>query len=236
METSGRRYPRVLLTKGIQNFSKIAGIEVVWPKGQITGAIDISYIGAAIVQPQDHSYSNLEKGERLSLEFHFLENNKRVLFNCEVVRVDDRCIAFHFPELSVEARKILQKFMQSKLVGAYTKLVDPKFYIKEQGFNYWFHGPNQTNIFIWGDKKRIQRVTIELESRVLTMDNGEMYEAKSTDFLFVPTEDYAHQVNNTLERLKLSSAFVKQVVAFLAEVPDTKGLIDKILKDMTEKK
>lgn len=231
MEVKGRRYPRILIGKGLTG--KIAGVDAYWPDGKKTGVVDISYIGTAVVSHKEPAW-DLSKGEKINLELHFLENDVRVPFECEVVRQDDRCTAFHFPNLSVEARKVLQKFMQPKLVGMNTRYVDPKYYIKEQGFNYWYHGPNQTNIFVWGDKKRIKRCTVELEGRVLNIQDQKLYESKSADFLYVATEDYAHQVNNSEDKKLLTTkdSFVKQVVSFIAQVPDAKGILEKVIESI----
>lgn len=229
MEVKQRRYPRILIGKGL--IGRLSGIDAYWPDGKKTGVVDISYIGASVISHKEPAW-DLSKGEKIKLEFHFLESDKRAMFECEVVRQDDRCTGFYFPNLSVEARKHLQKYLDSKIVAQNTRFVDPKHYIKEQGFSYWYHGPNQTNIFIWGDKKKIKRCTIELEGQVLSFENGKALESKSADFLFVPTEDYGHQVNNPDEQKPAQAQAIKKIISFLTLVPDTKGVIEKVIENL----
>lgn len=233
-----RRYPRVFLTKGIQEFDKILGIEAKWPDGSITGVLDISYIGAAIIKTSRVT-TEANKGETIEFILSFSENDQNIPFKGEVVRVDEKLISVYFPELSIGARSALERFLKQKLVGLNTKLVDPKYYIKEQGFDFWFHGPHQTNIFIWQEGGEIAKATLEMNYQVLTLENDELFLSESKRFLDVPTEDYAYGVNNPPTRSALKNTrdcavIVKEALSLLSQIEDTTGIVAKLSEKLLQ--
>lgn len=233
-QSNNRRYPRIFLTKGIQEFDRINGIEVKWPEGIITGVLDISYIGAALIKSSKLTQKYV-KGDIVELLFSFAGDMTEIPFDAEVIREDEKTLAVYFPELSLQARKALDIFLKQKLIGLNTKLVDPKYYIKEQGFNYWFHGPNQTNIFIWGNANQIQKASIEMNYEVITFEDGKFYHSESKKYLEVPTEDYAYRVNNPLDKTAASKNAVQDAISLLSQIVDTSGIIKKLSQVMTEK-
>ncbi len=231
-----RRYPRVFLTKGVLDFSKIVGLEVRWPEGDYqTGVLDISYIGAAIVKtsiiPQKY-----QKGDRVPFVFCFQEEDEKITIECEIVRADERSLAVYFVDLPLATRKILEKFLKQKLIGQNTRLVDPKFYIKEQGFDYWFHGPNQTNIFIWGNKRKIVKATFEVNYEVVSFENKKFFLSESKEFLEAPTEDYAYRVNNPESKRPIvkKEKIIKDIFSLLSQVQDPDGVIAKLAQEMMD--
>jgi hypothetical protein len=236
-QSDGRRYPRVFLTKGIQDFDKIGGLEVKWPGGFVTGVLDISYIGAAIVKTSKIT-QKFAKGETIEFLFSFANGPTDVPFDGEVIREDEKAIAVYFPELSLKARRALEGFLKQKLIGLNTKLVDSKYYIKEQDFDFWFHGPNQTNVFIWGNLEHVRKVTFEINNEVMTFEKGKFYLSESRSFLQVPTEDYAHRVNNPAEREllkeKATKKVVHEVISLLSQMEDYTGIVKKITQTMLE--
>lgn len=237
-KSNARRYPRVFLTKGIQEFDRIAGLEVKWPKGHVTGVLDISYIGAAIIK-STKILEKYSKGDEVEFLFSFAAGEQDVAFDAEVIREDDKVLAVHFPELSLQARKALDTFLKQKVIGLNTKLVDPKFYIEKQGFNYWFHGPSQTNVFIWGTPEDVQKASFEVNYQVISFENGKFFSSESKRFLEVPTEDYAYKVNNPDDKLPLENTqsdkrTVQDVISLLSQIEDSTGIINKLSEVMVK--
>lgn len=231
--SNSRRYPRIFLTKGIQEFDRIIGIDVKWPEGITTGVLDISYIGAALIK-SSKAEEKFSKGDLVELLFSFTDGPQNVPFDAEVIREDEKTRAVYFPELSIQARQALEIFLKQKLVGLNTRLVDPKYYIKEQGFNFWFHGPNQTNVFIWEDNTKIQKATIEMNYEVITFENGSFYHSESKKYLEVPTEDYAYRVNNPGDKQAASKKAVQDAISLLSQIADSSGIIKKLSQSMLE--
>ena len=233
--SNARRYPRIFLTKGVQEFDRITGLEVKWPGGHVTGVLDISYIGAAIIKSSKIT-EKFAKGDIIEFFFSFAGGESDVVFDAEVVREDEKVLAIYFPELTVQARQALDTFLKQKLVGLNTRLVDPKYYIKEQGFDFWFHGPNQTNVFIWGNLEEIKKASIEVNYQVITFEDGKFYLSESKRFLEAPTEDYAYRVNNPNTRNVADKKAIQDVVSLLSQIEDATGIIKKLSEKITGEK
>ena len=231
---NARRYPRVFLTKGIQDFERIAGLEVKWQGGHVTGVLDISYIGAAIIKTSKIT-EKFVKGDIIEFFMTFAGGEGEVVIDAEVIREDEKVLAVYFPELTLQARQALEKFLKQKLIGLNTRLVDSKYYIKEQGFDFWFHGPNQTNVFIWGNQDEIKKATFEINYQVITFENEKLYASESKKFLDAPTEDYAYRVNNPEEKNIADKKISQDVISLLSQMEDQTGIIKKLSEIMIKK-
>lgn len=236
MQQQNRKYPRVFF-KGIQETDKIIGIEAELENGMRLRVLDISYVGAAILKSSKDAL-NFEKGKKINVKFYIEDQKKPQEVMAEVIREDQKMIAVHFPDMSAETRLCLQKFLKEKLIGLNMHLVNPDFYIKEQKFDYWFHGPNETNVFIWKNTDGIEKATIEINYQVLTFDNQGLYLSQTKEHLAAPTEDYAYQVNIPNEKIAVSSKdpFYKQVLSLLSQISDETGVIAELSEKLLSAK
>ncbi len=228
-----RRYPRVFLDKSLGDFKEMLGIQVRWPNGDVGGVLDISYIGAALNRPAglDIPFS---QNEQLPLEFLF--GNHSVNINVFLVRKLDHILGVHFPDLSVQAHLEIENFLKDKIIGLNTHYIEPRFYSRTQDFSHWYHGPNDTNVFIWEGHEKILKATIELNHQVLFYGDGEFHTTKASPWTQDPTDDYAYYIRNIDEKELLSkellsgqTVFFEKVVSVLTQIQENRDPIDRLL-------
>jgi hypothetical protein len=105
--------------------------------------------------------------------------------------------------------------------------VDPSLFQQTQNFQYWFHGPNDTNVFVWVNGERIKKAIVELNHQILTWDQGELSQGKTRGDLNSAVEDYyspvlydAVWVGESVDPLLLS-----RVIKLLTQMPKPPAVI-----------
>ncbi len=192
---------------------EIVGAKATWPDGQSVEIFDLSYSGASMRKPDALLF---EKGKRLSLR---LEIAGYSFFSqpCELVRSDEKMVAVRFQKLDTVALKIFDEFLNDKLLGLHMALVNPKFYGENQTFKYWFHGPRDTNVFLWVDGEKLSQASIELDEQFLEW-NGLKFKQKRVQS----------------ESASWESARGLNAPEFLEEVPVRPELLSRALKIFTQ--
>ncbi|MBY0315857.1 MAG: PilZ domain-containing protein [Bdellovibrionales bacterium] len=130
---------------------------------------DISYGGAAFSQP-DHQKVSLT-GETVELDF-FLNGQKAQNLTGRVVRLTQDMFAVEFMDPSAETKAFVDRLITSRMVGLNMNLIDPQFYRGKESFSYWFHGPKNTNLFLWEDQGHLTKASLDLFDVALHWENG----------------------------------------------------------------
>lgn len=229
MAEDRRRYPRVFLDKSLGDFIEIMGVKVHWPNGDVGGALDVSYIGAALTKPAGLPI-RFTQGEELPLYFQFSEN--KVFLKSYFVREIPQAIGVYFSNLSPQANLAIEKFLKHKLIGTNTRLIPKNFYSREQTFSHWYHGPNDTNIFIWYENGKIEKATVELATQVLFIEDDKIFFTKVESWF--ESDDYAYYIKNKGGKniLQNNSPFFENVVSVLTQVPSLGGPINQLLNHL----
>ncbi len=221
-----RRYPRVFLDKALEDFKEIMGVQVEWPHGDVGGVLDISYIGAALAKPAGLNL-RFNESEIIPLSFQF--SNFAVKIRAQFVREISQALGVHFIDLGPEANLELEKFLKEKMIGLNTRFISTGHYSTNQSFSHWFHGPNDTNIFIWQKEGKIEKATIELSSQVLFYENGKLLHSQLESWS--DADDYAYYLNYHSDKFtfKSKSDFFESVVSVLTQIQEERGVLDQLL-------
>ena len=163
-----RKYQRVVVDMSEQLLVEIEG------HGEAL-VFDMSYSGAAISQPQAKAVDSSK--EKLQLLLKTTVDKAEV--PAKIVRVGEDVIALSFEELSVDARIIIDRVVTDRIVGLNMNLIDPKYYSQKVDFNHWFHGPRDTNLYLWESDNQLDRAQLELDScSLIYSEEGIFFESK----------------------------------------------------------
>ena len=111
-----------------------------------TQIFDMSYQGAALGQPKNRPISDTTA----PLNLEFSTEIDQAVVPVRVVRLTEELVAVEFTNVPVPARIIVDRVVTDRIVGLNFRLVEPEHYAVDQDFNYWFHGPKETNLYLWG--------------------------------------------------------------------------------------
>lgn len=188
-----RRYKRIYLPSDVYEAPQISNASAEWPRGAKSFLYDISYSGAALSAPRE-GLLTIESGQIMPLKLS-LGDQASFSAHVKVIRVTSEIVGVNFEELPTDGHRAIEKFLQIKLIGAYMRLVDPKLYSPEQTFHFWYHGPKDTNIFIWTLHEALEKFSIELDFEVLFWNRGRFSLGHSHPTLRRLTEDYTYFIN-----------------------------------------
>ena len=167
-----RRYKRVYLSSSELD----SDVWVMWPSGEKTSLSDMSLKGASFECPKEFSIKNCEK---YSLQFQ-LGRARSCRIECEVMWFDQKRVGVQFDALSPESRRALDEFLSDRLIGTHLKEVDPQYFSAGLDCQYWYHGPDDVNVYLWtqknqaGSETNVTKAIVELGEQVLVSESDQV--------------------------------------------------------------
>ena len=149
-----RRYPRIPVGASQQ---KILLRIVDYGPAQL---FDMSYMGAALSQPEGKKLTRI--GEIIVL--HLKSDIDAGKLKAEVVRFNDQTLAVHFKDVGASVRVIIDRLVTDRIVGLSMNQMDPKDFDSQSDFSHWFHGPKETNLYLWEEKGSLCRAQMDMAS------------------------------------------------------------------------
>lgn len=168
-EVNRRRFERVPMALDWGVAQAIVGAEWHWANHEVGQVFDMSYQGLAVAQAAlaPCSVNQMVRGELV------LGGVGKLSLNARVAWTKGTLAGLEIKDVSLEARQAFEKFLKDKLIGLSMKRVEPKFFLETADFSTWYHGPGDTNIYLWqNDGGQILRAEVEIGGALLTYDRG----------------------------------------------------------------
>lgn len=156
-----RRYQRVL----VEPSSKVLSVSVEG-FGK-TLVFDMSYDGAAFAQPKEKKISDVDEPIVLKLETEI----DQATIKARAVRVSQEVVAVQFIDIGVDARVIIDRVVTDRIVGLNMILIDPKHYSGKSDFQYWFHGPKETNLYLWTENDQLVKAQMDMANASMMFED-----------------------------------------------------------------
>lgn len=205
-----RKYQRVLvepLSEGL--------ISEIIDYGR-TLLFDMSYEGAALAQPKEKKLNSIGHAFILHLKTAVDEAHLKA----QVIRANEEVIAVKFVEIDVAARIIIDRVVSDRIIGLNMSLISPKHYSANADFNEWYHGPKETNFYLWQQGRDLVRAQIDLASATLVYEmDSFFFENKELDSKVFPklnNQQIALKVHAILQQMDTGSAALEQLKNIVA--------------------
>ncbi|MCB0378403.1 MAG: PilZ domain-containing protein [Bdellovibrionales bacterium] len=138
---------------------------------------DMSYSGAALAQPQEKRIDQTDQPIKINL----VTDIDKAAIEAKVIRATKDMVATEFLSVPVEARIIIDRMISDRMIGLNMHLIDPSHYSAHAHFTHWFHGPKETNLFLWARGDDLDKAQFDLNNVSLIFeDDALFYENKET--------------------------------------------------------
>lgn len=212
--TVQRRFPRVFLTGVLQDLRPLGSCKVVWPSGFESDIYDFGRTSASVYFPMRLNLT-FQKGDVVKLGWR-LGKNEPFFVDCRVIRGETRLLTVEFLRLTQSQYKTIDSFFTSEFIAEHMQEIPSSNFAPEQTFQHWFHGPMDTNLYLWRNLNGISRITFEFVENIFVWDEHGLMVGPSRDTLSYPTEDYAYYANylSPLTSADLKSKELKEMLGF----------------------
>lgn len=209
-----KRYPRVFITSRMKESEFLKNAQVVWPSGFASQIYDFGRTCITVYFPMRLNMQ-LSKGEFIKLGFRL--GAHELTSDCRVVRSETRLLVVEPMRLAVSQAAKVDAFFNPQYIAEHLYEVPSKDFAPEQTFQKWYHGPMDTNLYVWQDIDGIKRVSLELKDKVYCWTVEGFFSGPSRDTLSYPTEDYAYFTNflSPIEPVDANSKDVKTFLEFI---------------------
>ncbi len=234
-----RRFPRVSIKNDLENARALVGAQLEWlgeEKQSPLQIFDISYSGAAVENPKGLA---IEEGQCLDVRM-LLGDMDPFQVASKIIWFNDSIVGIQFQEIDHVARMRIDEFLEDKIIGSHMILVSPQYFSDHVDFNYWFHGPNNTNVFLWGpDDNTITRAMVSFDGQAMIFEGGEFHRAGgelewdiqgSYSVETLPKENS----EDLLVILEKDSPLVERSIEILTQLKEVEAPVEKLLQSILE--
>lgn len=225
-----RRYPRIVIPSEKNDLHTIVGVNAQIPSGQKVAVLDLSYAGVAILKTAEKE----KIGDALPLQFYF-EGSLLKPVEAEIVRTSDTAVGLRFGVMSPETRLDFDKIMSDKMLGLNTHRVRTDLLnSRDRKYNltHWYHGPKDTNIFIWiRNERNIEKFIIEVDYQMIDFERDEMTFTQTlpeTEFFRDGYSGYG-EVRTSGNVSFSQTELIKRAVNILTHIPKRGVVIDNVI-------
>lgn len=231
-----RKFPRLLLAHPDGQYHKLEGLQFLWPKGGKSQVLDLSYSGLAV---SSQGFLDLVKlGDYI--EAHLLlpgDGQVQIPLSVRVVRKTAQVLGFRIDSTSPEGRIKIDQVMKDLIVAENIRKLSPHLLHSSLQCDVWYHGPFDTNLFLWKEGSNLVKAYVEYDNSVLVYENGSFRVARSAS-----TADEAHGYggpfmlkNFAEQKLSLGHGWIERLQRLLSRIPESKEDI-QIVFDLIQKK
>lgn len=173
-----RKFPRLLLAHPDGQYGRLDGLHFLWPKGGKSQILDLSYSGIAI---SSHGFLDLVKiGDYVEANILLPgEEQLQIPVAVRVVRKSAQVIGFRIDSTSPEGRIKIDQSVKDAIVADNLRSLSPHLLHSSLQCDVWYHGPFDTNFFLWKDGLSLVKAYIEYDNTVLVYENGQFRVART---------------------------------------------------------
>lgn len=231
-----RKYPRLLLAHPDGQFEKLDGLQFLWPKGGKSQILDLSYSGIAI---SSHGYlDQIKLGDYLEANILLPgAEQHQIPVAVRVVHKTAQMIGFRIDSTSPEGRIKIDQVMKDVIVGENIRKMSPHLLHSSLQCDVWYHGPFDTNFFLWKDGMSLKKAFIEYDNSVLVYENEAFRVARTSS-----TADESHGYggpflikNFSEQKLSLGHGWIDRLQRLLLRVTEGKADV-QVVFDLLQKK
>jgi hypothetical protein len=210
-----RQFERIPVALDWGEVQPLLGALIHWPNHETSPVFDMSYFGLAAGRP---ALFKAEPNQSHSVQ---LELGKEPLLpvQARIAWCKDKLVGLELKPLNIVARQVFDEFFEDRLIGKNLRRIDRRYYAAGSDFSVWYHGPLDTNVFLWQENgsDEVRRAEIELDGRILIFDGQQIISGGAS-----PRTSLEPVEENELI-LEKSLPLVKRVMSILSQVDEPRG-------------
>jgi hypothetical protein len=140
-----------------------------------------------------------------------------------VIRKTPSIIGLRIDSTSVDGRIKIDQALKDQIVESSMRSLSTQFLPQELQASSWFHGPFDTNIFIWNFEENISKLFIEYDNSILQFENGQFIVGRTSS---TAPEDsgygspfFTKELHS--QKLSLGKSWLDRVVKLIAQVKNS---------------
>jgi hypothetical protein len=228
IDSSRRKFPRLFLAHTDDKYLAIVGARLQWPGGVWSQVLDMSYAGLAV--SSQGVLSQFKNDEVMTVQLRIGEAAPFDL-QVRIVRISAPVIALKIETTSVDGRLKIDQHLKDQVIGAQTRIIDPELLHPSAKAHVWYHGPFDTNIFIWKDSEgAIQKLMIEYDNVLWNWDGATVNVVRSYSATDEAKGYAAPYLDTASPKVSMGASWSDRLKKMLVQIPDENGQIKKVFE------
>ncbi len=223
---SRRRFPRLQLKSELGAAQRILEATVIVSGQERLAVFDLSYQGAAVQLSQ----ASFTEGQQFELHLQ-LGQSQAFPILARIAWKKEKIMGIEFINLKLEDRLALDEFLEDQLIGSHLYPINASHFSKDADFQYWYHGPKGTNVFLWtkGNDKNleIEKAMVEFDGQLLIFEAGQLRSEGKIDETSRDEEGLQIVLDASMP---IVQRFVKVLSQIKAQEKPLSDLFDRLLR------
>jgi hypothetical protein len=222
-----RKFERVPLAMDWGALQPLLGAVAHWSNHEAVPVFDLSYRGLAMGRPV---LQTLERDARQTLSLD-LGLHKGVKLQVRVVWMKPEIVGVEIESLESRARQDLANFLEDRLIGRHLHRVDRRYYDAAATFTAWYHGPRDTNVFLWQDTRTgmFTRFEIEFDGQVVWFDGRQLLQGGGRARSL--TDEIGENAAQEPVILRRDSPLIERALSVLSQIDEPRGPLRDFLSE-----
>lgn len=225
-----KKFPRLFLAHSDDVFQALPGVQMLLPSRQLSPVFDLSYAGIAI--SSSGLVGILKPGHYFPATLKLEGHKEPVALKLRVVKVTAKLIGFVFDTMATEGRLKLDQVIKDQLVVKNMRVLSSGHLQPALQADVWYHGPFDTNVFIWTKKDGpgIEKIILEYDNLIWIYTSGKVELQKSlsaTD----EAKGYAAPIFETAgQKVSMGASWMDRLIKTIEQLPDSQGYLKETLQ------
>ncbi len=226
---SKKKFPRLFLAMKDGVDSALQGVQFVWPDRSTSAILDMSYAGIAIASAVDDGGGNLKRltkiklGDSLDGKIRLEASGEAIPLKLRVVKLTSNSIGFVINTMSASGRLMMEQTAKDTLVLKNIRKISSAHLHATLNADLWFHGPFDSNIFIWNSSANsVSKIVLEYDNLLLTYDNGKVILQKS---MAASDEErgYEAPLLEPSGNVSMGASWLDRLIKLIGQIEDDSG-------------
>lgn len=166
-----RRHPRINIQNEFEKAEALRGAEILFEgHDKPLRVYDMSLSGLAC-----EVLASLQRRQQLVGRI-VLGGGEPQSLELTVVWASEKVMGLRFEKCEAAVKLSIGDFLQDRIVGQHMIAVDPKYFAEHVNFQSWYHGPNNTNVFVWKEagSDAALKIMVAFDGQSLVFEQGEL--------------------------------------------------------------
>jgi hypothetical protein len=234
--TDKRRHPRINIQNEFERAQALKGAALKFEGSENSLRVfDMSVSGLAC-----ENDNSIEVGKIVKAQI-ILGDLEPQQIELKAIWASEKVMGLRFEHCEANVKLAIGDFLQDRIVGQHMISVDPKYFAEHVDFQAWYHGPNNTNVFVWRNEAadEVAKVMVAFEGQSLIFERGE-FRAGGGQINWQEQATYSAETlpgGETSEEdlpvlLDKDSPLVKRSIELLSQVSFDQDSIQKLIRQM----
>lgn len=222
-----KKYPRLFLAHQDDLYRALPEVLIILPDNTYVPVLGLSLAGIAI--PASGLMGKYKVGQFFDAKIKIFNNPTHLEVKVQVLKITAHMIGLVFDILATDGRLKLDQPQKDQLVINNLRHMPTKDLQQSLQADVWYHGPFDTNVFIWkkAGSPHINKMIVEYDNILWIYNEGKIDIQKSISATSESKGYAAPLIETAGQKISMGASWMARLIKTLEQVADSEGYMNE---------